>query len=55
MENKTKLILGLQQIDNLISLLEDNKYQQFLHGHLISVKVELKRQLNLLNHGKEIV
>ena len=55
MENKTKLILGLQQIDNLISLLEDNKYQHFLHNHLIQVQVELKRQLNLLNHGKEIV
>jgi hypothetical protein len=45
MNKQLKLILGLQQIDNLTSLLEGNEYQQFLYSHLISVEVELKRQL----------
>ena len=55
MNDKTKLILGLQQINNLTNLLERNKYQHFLYSHLIQIEVELKRQLKLLNHGKEVV
>jgi len=46
MENKTKLILALQQIDNLTSLLEGNEYQDFLYSKLISTRIELQRQLN---------
>jgi len=46
MNDKTKLILALMQIDNLTKLLDGNEYQQFLYGHLISTKVELKRQLS---------
>jgi hypothetical protein len=46
MTEKTKLILALMQIDNLTSLLNDNEYQKFLYGHLISIQVELKRQLS---------
>jgi len=48
MNEKTKLILALQQIDNVTSLLEGNEYEKFLCGQLISVKVELKRQLRNL-------
>jgi hypothetical protein len=50
MNDKTKLLLALQQIDNLTSLLEGNEYQQFLYGHLINIQVELKRQLS--HYGK---
>jgi hypothetical protein len=32
--------------------LDGNKNRQFLYGHLISLRVELQRQLSLLN-GKE--
>ena len=46
MNEQVKLILALQQIDNLISLTNDNEYQKFLYNHLISVQVELKRQLS---------
>ena len=46
MNEQTKLILALIQIDNLISLTNDNEYQKFLYNHLISVQVELKRQLS---------
>jgi hypothetical protein len=53
MTEETKLILGLMQIDNLITLTNDNEYQKFLYSHLISIQVELKRQLN--NYGKTMV
>lgn len=46
MNEQTKLILALMQVDNLTSILKDNEYQKFLYGHLISVQVELKRQLS---------
>jgi hypothetical protein len=47
MYQKTKLILALQQIDNITKLIEDNPYEKFMYGHLISVQVELQRQLTL--------
>jgi len=47
MTNKAKLILALQQVDNLTKLLKENPYERFLYGHLISVQVELNRQLTL--------
>ena len=46
MENKTKLILALMQIDNLTKLLEGNEYQDFLYSKLISTRIEIQRQLN---------
>jgi hypothetical protein len=46
MNDKTKIILALMQIDNLTKLLEGNEYQQFLYGHLISTQIELQRQLS---------
>jgi len=46
MNDKTKLILALMQIDNLTKLLEGNEYQKFLCGHLISTQIELQRQLS---------
>jgi hypothetical protein len=49
MNEKTKLILALQQIENLTSLLHQNEYQQFLYSHLIPIQVELQRQLTNTN------
>jgi len=54
MNDEVKLILALQQINNLTSLLEDNDYQKFLYSHLISVKCELERQLTNLTHTANI-
>jgi hypothetical protein len=45
MEQRTKFLLALQQIDNLTSLLEGNEYQSFLYSHLIQLRVEIQRQL----------
>jgi len=46
MNSKSKLLLALLQINNLTELLKENEYEQFLYGHLISLKVELERQLS---------
>ena len=46
MNDKTKLILALIQIDNLTKLLEGNEYQEFLCSKIISIEVELKRKLS---------
>jgi hypothetical protein len=54
MNEQIKLVLALQQIDNLTSLLDGNEYQSFLYSHLISMKCELQRQLTNLNHSTTI-
>jgi hypothetical protein len=46
MNDKTKLILALIQIDNLTKLLEGNEYESMLTSKLISLQVELQRQLS---------
>ena len=53
MNEATKLLLALQQIDNLTSLLEGNEYQDHLYKNLINLQVELKRQLS--HYGKKNV
>ena len=45
MTEKQKLILGLMQIDSLLSLLDGNEYQQYLYSSLIQLHAELNRQL----------
>jgi len=51
MDEKTKLILALQQVDNLVQLLSGNEYERYLYSNLITIDVELKRQLSL-THGR---
>ena len=46
MDDKTKLILAQMQINNLVELLKGNEYEKFLYSKLISINVELKRQLS---------
>lgn len=53
-DQKTKLIFALQQIDNITSLLEGNEYQKFLYSHLISIKIEIQRQLTNINYSSKI-
>lgn len=47
MNEKLKLTLALQHVESLVNLIKDNSYEKFLYGHLISIKVELERQLTL--------
>ena len=45
---QTRIMLALMQIDNITELLKDNEYKTYLYGHLITMKVELERQLSNL-------
>jgi len=53
MNEKERLLLALQQINNITNLVQDNQYKEFLYGKLISVEIELQRQLtNLTYHER---
>ena len=53
MNEKERLLLALQQINNITSLLQDNKYKNYLYSNLITIEVELQRQLtNLTYHER---
>jgi len=48
MDQKTKLILALQQVENIAELLKDGPYYGFFSSHLLPIKFEVERQLSLL-------
>ncbi len=50
MNDKTKFILALMQIENISNLMKENEYEQFMVSHLIPLKVEIERQLSNLKH-----
>ena len=52
MNEKERLLLSLQHLNNIINLIQDNQYKQFLYGKLISVEVELQRQLTNLTYNE---
>jgi hypothetical protein len=49
MDEKTKFILALMQIENISNLMKDNEYEHFMVSHLVPLEVEIKRQLSNLN------
>jgi hypothetical protein len=49
MDEKTKFILALMQIENISNLMKDNEYEHFMVSHLVPLEVEIKRQLTNLN------
>ena len=53
MDEETKLILAIMQVENLVSITKDNEWKDFLYGHLMTIQVELERQLSLLKHDKK--
>jgi len=55
MTEKEKLILAIQQVDNIVELISDNEYKQFLYLRLNSVHVEFNRQLSNLIHKENNV
>lgn len=54
MDQKSKLLFALMQLENIASLIQGNQYEQFINSHLISIDVELKRQLTNLTHSSKI-
>ena len=49
MDEQTKLILALHQVEGIVGLTKDNPYKQFIFMHLNPVHYELKRQLTNLS------
>ena len=45
-----RLFSALTQINNIVSLLEDNEYKPYIYRHLNPVKYELERQIR--NSGR---
>ena len=54
MDERTKLHLALQQIDNVISLMDGNEWETYLSRPLSVVKYELERQLTNLSNTDKI-
>jgi hypothetical protein len=49
MTEKEKLFIALTQIDNVVTLLDNNEWKNYLYNHLSPIKYELERQLTNLN------
>jgi hypothetical protein len=50
MDRQTKLILALQQVNNIYELLQDGQYAGFFASHLLPIKFEIERQLCCLTN-----
>ena len=53
-KEQERLIIALNQVENLITLLKGNEWEQYLLTKLISVKYELERQLTITNQSANI-
>ena len=54
MDEQTKLILALHQVEGIVGLTKDNPYRQYIFMHLNPVKYELERQLTNLSIADKI-
>ena len=54
LNEQTKLVFALEHIAHLGDLIEGNEYEQFLEGHVSSLKYEMQRQLRLIEDKKGI-
>ena len=50
MDQKTKLILALMQVENVQKLTAEGPYVGFFTSHLMPIKFEIERQLSLLTN-----
>jgi hypothetical protein len=48
MDQHTKLVLALQQTENIYELLQDGPYAGFFSSHLLPIKYEIERQISCL-------
>lgn len=54
MTEKEKIILAQMQVNNLLSLLKGNAYENYMCGKLHGIQYELQRQLTNLLHSSKI-
>lgn len=50
MDKQMKLILALQQTENIYNLLQDGPYAGFFASHLLPIKFEIERQIHCLTN-----
>jgi len=50
MDQKSKLILALIQVENISNLMRENVYGGFMTSHLLPLRYEFERQLVLLTN-----
>jgi hypothetical protein len=55
MTNQQALEKSLTHLEELIKLTEGNVYQDFIYSKLISIELELKRQLSLIKNGQKVL
>ena len=53
MDEQTKLILALYQVEGITKLTANNEYKQYLYNHLNPIYYELQRQLSNLRHRQD--
>lgn len=54
MNNNVKMLLALEQLENIMTLMQGNQWENFISHHLIPVHYELKRQLTCSQHSAKI-
>jgi hypothetical protein len=51
MNDKTKLIFAMMQVESISKLMKENEYEHFMMSHLVPMSVEIKRQLSNINQS----
>ena len=54
MTDEIKILLALQQIDNVMELVKGNNWEIFFSRQLLPAHYELRRQLTCLQHSAKI-
>lgn len=52
MDRQMKLLLALQQIENVSKLLGDGQFAGFFSSHLVPIKFEIERQICCLTNSQ---
>jgi hypothetical protein len=54
MTNEMKILLALNQLDNIMELVKGNQWEIFFSRNLIPVRIELCRQLTNSRHSAKL-
>ena len=54
MKNEIKILLALQQLENVMKLVKGNQWEIFFSRNLIPVGIELRRQLTCCQDSAKI-
>jgi hypothetical protein len=54
MNNDIKILLALEQLENVMKLVEGNQWEIFMSRHLIPVHCELRRQLTCVQDSAKL-